>query len=63
MAIITEIVSGLWNLGREILEAALPIVKTAVSFILWVLLAIIILPCVYIAGNIYPLWEKWGENF
>ncbi len=33
------------------------------SFCLWVIAAAFILPCVFVAGNIYPIWEKWGEDF
>ena len=33
------------------------------SFCLWIIAAIFILPCVFVAGNIYPIWEKWGEDF
>lgn len=38
-------------------------VPKIISFILWVFAAAFILPCVFIAGVIYPLWEKWGEDF
>jgi hypothetical protein len=33
------------------------------KFVIWAVSAIFILPCVFIAGVIYPKWEKWGEDF
>jgi hypothetical protein len=35
----------------------------AIHFVLWVLLGIVVLPCVFIAGNIFPKWSEWGEEF
>ena len=35
----------------------------AIKFVIWGLLAIIILPCVFVAGTIYPVWVEWGEDF
>ena len=40
--------------------AALP---KAVLFVLWVACAFFILPCVFVAGTIYPAWTEWGEGF
>lgn len=51
----------------ELIGAAIPVVFGAlwklVRFVIWVLLAIIILPCVFVAGEIYPKWAEWGEDF
>ena len=47
----------------EMFKAVLGVLPTVISFVLWVLSAVIILPCVFIAGNIYPSWVKWGEDF
>jgi len=33
------------------------------SVVLWGLSAIIVLPCVFVAGVLYPLWMEWGEGF
>jgi hypothetical protein len=35
----------------------------AVSVTLWAATAVIILPCVFVAGTIYPKWVEWGEGF
>jgi len=40
----------------------LEIIPKAFSFVFWVLCGIIVLPCVFIAGILYPLWVKWGEE-
>ncbi len=37
-------------------------VKKILSFSLWVVVAVFILPCIFVANYIYPSWEKWGEN-
>ena len=34
-----------------------------ISFIIWLVLGILILPCVFVAGHIYPMWAEWGEGF
>ena len=34
-----------------------------INFTLWIIAAVFILPCVFVAGAIYPKWEKWGEKF
>lgn len=39
------------------------VIKKIFHFSLWVLLAVIVLPCVFVAGNIYPMWVEWGEDF
>ena len=58
-----DLLKSLLDVWKEMWGAAWPMIKTAVSFSLWVLIAIIILPCVYISTVIYPAWEKWGEKF
>ncbi len=39
------------------------IIIKVIKFILWLLAGIVILPCVYVSGVIFPKWEKWGEKF
>lgn len=56
-------VTALWNLTTEMIGAFFAVLPKIISFILWVLLAIIVLPSVFIAGNIYPTWVEWGEDF
>lgn len=50
------------DLVAEIFSAFWSIIPKAFMFLLWVLLAIVILPCVYIAAEIYPKWVEWGED-
>jgi len=35
----------------------------ACAVTLWALCGIILLPCVFIAGTIFPVWVEWGEDF
>ena len=39
------------------------IIFKAISFVLWLLVGIFILPLVFIVTIVFPKWEKWGENF
>lgn len=32
------------------------------SIILWAMAGAIILPMVFVSGNLYPMWEKWAES-
>ena len=58
-----ETLTELFNVWKEMLLAFWSVIPKAISVFLWVLSAIIILPCVFIAGNIYPKWVEWGEDF
>ena len=62
-SIFAEIVTELFKLIKEMLDAFFEVLPTVISFIFWALSAIIILPCVFVAGTIYPQWVKWGEDF
>ena len=53
----------LLEVWKGIFEVIKEIVPKALKFVLWVLCGIIILPCVYIAGNLFPKWTDWGETF
>lgn len=63
METVSGMASDLLGAWKEMWKAAWPMFKTALSFCLWVITAIIILPCVFISGTIYPLWEDWGKKF
>lgn len=60
--IVSEIIGGVFTLLGTIFEAIAEFAPKIISFLLWCLLAILVLPCVFIAGNIYPLWVEWGEE-
>jgi len=61
--IFADLAAGLWGVWVEMWKAFWAIFPTAISFILWILVGIIIVPCVFIAGHIYPMWQEWGEGF
>lgn len=61
--LIEAIFSSVFKLIGEMLAAFFGVLPKIISFCLWVLVAIIVLPCVFIAGNIYPKWVEWGEDF
>ncbi len=54
---------GIMKLVGELLMSVLSVIPTVLKFVFWVLLAIFVLPCVWVAGTIYPLWVEWGEDF
>lgn len=53
----------IFKLIGEMIGAFFSVLPKAFSFVLWILVAIFVLPCVFVAGHIYPLWVEWGENF
>lgn len=53
----------LFNVWKDMMSAFFGILPKIISVFLWVLVAIIVLPCVFIAGHIYPKWVDWGEGF
>lgn len=59
----SEMFGELLEVWKGIFEVIKEIVPKALKFVLWVLCGIIILPCVYIAGNLFPKWTDWGETF
>ncbi|MFA6601935.1 MAG: hypothetical protein WCT02_03725 [Candidatus Paceibacterota bacterium] len=62
MALITEMAKALWEVWKEMFAIFMGIFPRAVSFVFWILCGIIIVPCIFIAGQIYPKWQEWGEN-
>lgn len=60
---IKMVFSTLWEVWKEMASAAWAIIPVAFHFFLWAISGIIILPCVFIAGELYPKWQKWGEDF
>ncbi len=56
---ITEILGLIW----EMISAIGSAIPAVLKFLVWVLLAIIVLPCVFVAGHIYPWWVEFGEDF
>ena len=60
--LISEVIGGIFSLLGALFEEVMEILPTVISFVSWCLIGIIVLPCVYVAGNIYPTWVKWGEE-
>ena len=58
-----NIASEVSEILREILSWVWKVASKVTLFAIWALLALIILPCVFVAGHIYPLWQEWGEEF
>lgn len=61
--VIEMMFTALWDLVSEMLGAFFKVFPKIIKFIIWVIAAIIILPCVFVAGEIYPKWVEWGEEF
>ena len=62
MEMIGQIATELFNVWSEMWNIVKEILPRVVSFVLWILSAIIILPCVFVSGVIYPKWVEWGED-
>lgn len=58
-----EEMKGFGSFTLDIIKEIFSGVPKVVSFCLWIIAAAFILPCVFVAGVVYPLWEKWGEDF
>ena len=61
--LIATIFGTIFGLITEMIGAFFAILPKVLKFVFWILSAIIILPCVWVAGNIYPTWVEWGEDF
>lgn len=62
MSVIANLFSTLIEVWGEMFSGLMSVVPKVISFILWVLCAFIILPCVFVAGTLYPLWTEWGDS-
>lgn len=62
MEAITGLLQNLWSLWIEMIKLLFKFALKFFIFLLWVLVGIIVLPCVFIAGNLYPKWTDWGEK-
>lgn len=60
---IETIFTSVFTLIGETVVAILSALPRILGFILWVTAAVIILPCVFVASQLYPLWAEWGEDF
>lgn len=62
MDTIAELAKGLWDVWGEMYEAFMDLFPKVLVFTLWIICGIIILPCVYVSGVLYPLWTEWGDK-
>ena len=60
--IIGELFTALWDVWKEMFGYLVEILPKVISFTLWVLCGLIILPCMFIAGELSPKWIEWGED-
>jgi hypothetical protein len=60
---VSTLFSTLWEVWKEMASIVWSIIPKILHFSLWAICGVIILPCVYIAGNLYPMWQEWGEDF
>jgi len=58
-----EFLKSFVNIWVEIFFAILSVLPKFIKLFIWFILALVILPCVFVAGTVYPAWEKWGEDF
>ncbi len=63
MDFIGKVMESLVDGFTALAKAIWPVVTKLVLFFCWILLAILVLPCVFVAQVLYPVWEKWGEKF
>ena len=63
MDVFGELFGEIAKVWAEMLGAFFAILPKLLKFVFWVISAVVILPCVFVAGNIYPAWVKWGEDF
>ena len=63
MNIFEEIFSELIKVWGEMFSHIMEIMPKVIHFTLWAVSAVIILPAVFIAGTLYPMWVEWGEDF
>ncbi len=62
MDAILELLKSFWALTAGLIGSLLALIPKAVILSLWVACGIIVLPCVYVAGILYPKWVDWGEK-
>lgn len=60
---IETLFAALFDLVKEAFEAFIAVFPKIIKFVIWVIGAIFILPCVFVAGTIYPKWVEMGEEF
>ena len=62
MEMIGQMITELFKVWSAMWSAIWAVLPRAIGFFLWILSAIVILPCVFVSGVLYPRWVKWGED-
>ncbi|MDE2038112.1 MAG: hypothetical protein KGI69_02725 [Patescibacteria group bacterium] len=63
METVGDLLKGLVGIWVDMFFAILSVFPKFIKLVIWLLLALLILPCVFVAGTVFPAWEKWGEQF
>jgi len=62
MEMIKGLLGDLWGVWTEMFGHVKELAPKAFHLIVWILLGILILPCVYVSAIFYPMWTEWGEK-
>lgn len=60
--IIEEIFGMIFDGVVLLFTEGIPFIFKFFNIILWAMAGAILIPMVFIAGNIFPMWEKWAEH-
>ncbi len=60
--IVEEIFGMVFDAITLLFTEGIPFIFKFINIILWAMAGAILLPMVFVAGNIFPMWEKWAEN-
>lgn len=66
MEVLEKIIGEIFGLVliavKGLFTQGIPFIFKFINIILWAMVGAIILPMVFVSGNLYPVWEKWAEN-
>ena len=63
METIGDLFGELFSVWKEMTSAFFAVLPKALHVILWFATGLLIIPCVFVAGTLYPMWEEWGKEF
>ena len=63
MQTIGDVIKALFNVWKEMALAFISVFPKLIKVILWLACGVFIIPCIFIAGTLYPMWEEWGKEF
>jgi len=62
MESISELLKSLWSIWAEMFGVISEFLFKIAMFTLWAVCGLIILPCVFVSGTLFPKWSEWGEK-